>query len=148
MTDTVELSHTERMANIGLSIHLQALGDVTVRELSFDKIIDLSSDIVVSLNVFAESFSDSDKSGSSGLDQLGILLKNSQTKRILYKLLSAMTNIEVDVFPELGSSDTFKLLVAAKKVLDWEELKKLFLEMFPQMRMISTETSEEENLTN
>jgi len=127
--DTVELTESERMANVGVPVETKKLGTIRVRELTLESLLGLSTDIAVLLQAMQDERKTSDD--ADGLGFLAILATNPNTQEGLRRIASAATSEPMDSFKEMGIGDWLKISVALKEVMDWEELRGLFTQLIP-----------------
>ena len=121
-----ELTSTERSLNTGLQIETKALGNLRVKELSFEKLIVFGREAA---DVFENmGFSDSDMEGAGWILKA---LADPSAQNAMREAMAASTGREPDDFKDLGIKDWLLLVTALKKVHDWEEIKGLFSQLAP-----------------
>lgn len=124
----------ERIVNIGEKITLKKLGDVTVRELSLESVLEVAGEVAL---IFDTLNVDSSKDRPTGLSVISNLLRDEKSQRALRCVVAAATGKDSNEFIGMGISDWLKIVAALKKVMDWEELKELFTQVVPPESMES-----------
>lgn len=120
---------SSRAINLGRSVDLTKLGTVVVREPTLEGIIRVSGSLVSVMNVFI-----ADKEGLTEADGLAIMLKlvkSPATIDAIRAIFAELTDKKPADFEELPLSDLAKLIEAVRNVVDWAELKDLFIRLIP-----------------
>ena len=118
-------SHSERMANIGEKITLRALGDITVKELSLEGTIAIASELLVVITSL-------DTSSGDSISWIKTAIADERVMISIRSVAAYSTGLEESEFENLGLTDWLKLMKAFRSVMDWEELRKLFMELIPK----------------
>ena len=126
------MSEAERMANVGIEVVCKApaLGTLRVRELTLENLIGLVSDLAVVLETITTE-PGADKADDHGMHFMVRLLQEPQMLASVQKIAAVACNKSPEAFVGVGVADWLKLLVALKKVTDWEEVRALFFVLVP-----------------
>ena len=147
-------TETQRMLNVGEEIAVKCLSEdggvtpakVRVKELSLDKVITLASDLFVVLEkVQISDIADAASGGAGGLEWLGEVLKNESTQTALHNIAGATTDSDPARWATAGLTDWMRWAVALKKIMDWEELRELFMELIPPGTLTNLKTSDDQS---
>ena len=134
MTDQsndVGRSDAERILNLGQTVILKKLGQVIVKELTLENLIEFSRDVLLLMRGIDFTKMSSSKDGE-GLATVVALLHNKQTIQSLTAIVGASTDRPATDYKDLGVSDWLTLIIAIKTANDWEEIKKLFFQLVPK----------------
>ena len=120
-------SETQRMANIGIEVHLKALGGESceVRELPLEELLRLGPKLINLISLFTDA-GDQDQ-----MTWILSLIQRPEVLEMMQALASASTKLPVETFHGMGISDWLKLFAAFKDVTDWEEMKAAFFHLVP-----------------
>jgi len=135
MTEMIE---SDRIRNVGKTVTLKTLGEVTVKELTLEQILDASQELLMlirTVNVMGET----DTWGT-----VMLLLGNKEMAPVIMKLAAFMTSRKQTEFENMPASDWLKLVVTVKEVFDWEEMKELFFQLAPTLFSRSQPAEEKE----
>jgi len=125
------LSDAERMINAGIKIETTKFGKATVKELSLENLIKLSSDLVLLLQLTASGDTKS-KGADNNFAFISYLMSSPELIGVIRRVAAASTSRDEEDFTNMGIKDWLAWLVAFKKVIDWEEIKNLFLQLIPE----------------
>ena len=121
------LGDAERMANTGVREDL-SFGTVRVKELVLEDLIALGGELTQLLGTMDLG---TDMSGG-GLAWLGVAMRDPATMKAIKSVAAAATGEEVSKFDRLPATDWMKLVRSFKNVMDWEEIRSLFMEIVPE----------------
>jgi len=124
------MTPTERLVNVGVPITLKAIGDVRVRELTLEQIVTIAGDLAVVLKGLP-SLADETADKEAAIAWLLEAVKRPEVLAALRQVAASTCGTTPTMFENIGISDWVKWLNAAKKAVDWEELRDLFSEMIP-----------------
>jgi hypothetical protein len=113
---------TARLLNTGKEVTLKKLGDVTVREFSLEALLESVNELSVVLQKI-------DFTETTGAAVIPKLLGDTATFEALLLLASKSCGHKPSDLRDMGISDWVKLFNALREVVDWEELRNLFIEM-------------------
>ena len=112
----------ERLANIGETV-TTSKGSLTIKEPTLEQVIELLVHIVPLSSALTN------EKNKAGKDFVVDLAMKPEFKEALRKVAASLANVEEDYFVDLGITDWLKVLVAVKKVVNWEELRELFSQL-------------------
>lgn len=123
-------TESERMLNVGVPVELSSFPGETlrVRELTLEQIVNLGSELVA---LISEMKLDGKSSTDGGMATLVKLLKQENTKVALLSVAAYTLSKQPNQLRQMGATDWLKWAKAFKEVVNWEELKELFFDVFP-----------------
>ena len=132
-----EMTHNERMANVGETIELKGLGTVTVRELSLEDTMRAGKELmtVAATLDFGSQGKDGDEGredeAAGGYDIFVQVLENPDLIKAFRVIAGCSTGRDATDFEAMGITDWLRLMNVMKKVHDFEELRDLFTKLIP-----------------
>jgi hypothetical protein len=122
------------MLNLGKTVTLSGIGEITVRELSLESIVKLGPSLIVVLQAVTGVSSTGSRKTAKVDDGFEFLLKAIQEPALLEavkEVAAASSNRQAREFDSMGLTDWLKWAEAFKSVTNWEELKELFTRLVP-----------------
>ena len=113
------------MLNLGTKVKLKKLGEIVVREPSFESLMALSREVLSLVQAFT---------GMSGIDPqqvVVVMLSDPATAGALREIAAACTERDPGDFLDMPFTDSLKIAVAVKETVDWMEVKELFIRLLP-----------------
>jgi len=116
---------TERMLNSGREITLKDGTTLTVRELSMEDTVKCANSLVRIIATIGMMGDDE----ANPIIVIGSILADQSTAPALRSVAGVITQEDSKFWEERPLLDWMKLIEAAKAVIDWEEMKELFMMM-------------------
>jgi hypothetical protein len=108
---------------VGTKITLTKLGEVSVKELTLEQIVECA----LELATLASTFDLSQKDDPSAI--LRVILRDPATLKAVQVFAAAATGRKPSDYENMGVSDWLTVIVAIKAVTDWEKMQQLFTEL-------------------
>ena len=124
------MNDTDRMLNVGYEVELKKLGKITVKELCLEDILTITGDLAILLTTFTAEV----QGGAAKIEDnswITSLVTKPEALRALQSFAAATTNRKAEDFTQMPIGDWMKLAVAWREVMDWQELKELFIQLVP-----------------
>lgn len=132
--DTNSKPASEVFANIGEVVTLNSGQKCTVKELPLRQILALGPRLASIATVLMDEVKSGDLEQSSDGKNIELFLTLASNPDIfdtLVELASSSTGLTTEELNELGTSEWAGLLLAFKKVTNWEQLKSAFSQLIP-----------------
>lgn len=123
-TKKIERTNQDKFLNVPEKLEIQGLGEVEFRDLTLEQL----SSIIPDLALVIEAANQASKNKELTIPQLvTIVLAQPVLIDALRSVVSKMTNRDANDFKDLNLRTWGEILVVVKKVLDFDELYKLFM---------------------
>ena len=124
-----EITHNERMANVGESVELKSLGSLTVRELSLEDTMRVGKELMEVASTL--DFGGNSKGAGGGFAVFADALGNPDVARAFRVIAACSTGKKAADFEGMGIIDWLRLVNVMKRVHNFEELRELFTNLIP-----------------
>jgi len=114
----------KRSLNLGKVVQLKGVpGDVTVKEIPFRSLLQLSNELAALAQRFTTGTQE------SMLEQVAAVIADEDAFVFLCRVTQACSGLSEDTLKDLGVGDWLRLITTMQAVFDWEELKELFFQL-------------------
>lgn len=125
-----------RLLNLGKTITLRSIGEVTVKELVALQVLKFAPEVAHLLVDYLPNLAESK---DKGLEIFADLLAQDDTARLLCKIASASTGVSVEDIEKCSLGDWADLIEAFFEVNSVEEITKVFQRMMTKVQQQTPE---------